>query len=243
MRASFLTLWFLSCTAEILIAQDMDSSRRKILIGVSFEPNFSYRQLAYSHPNSWVEDIRNAVELPKLGYSTGINFRYNYNSKLSFEGAVIYNNHGMTTRRVDLAWDDLNVDFPTESKTTYSYNYVEFPVKANYYIKVDSWTIYLTGGISLNHFVSKTLKTITFDEKGRSDSNKSNVNYGYAPNTYSAILGFGIDIPIKNHWLLNIEPMYRQNFTSISYEPQGKEFFYSGGLNLKLFYHLRKKSR
>jgi hypothetical protein len=241
MRHTFILILISFLSSNISTAQNTEIAKRKFLIGLSFEPNIAYRQLNYTQPNSWVEDLRNEKELPKFGFSTGINLRYKVNPKFSFDGAIIFANRGMTTKKIDLEWVSPNAEYLTKSKTTYSYYYIEIPIKGNYHFKVGKLKAYVTGGVSLNNFTNRVTKTITYTENGKSNSEKAAVNYGFVPNTYSAILGLGIDIPFKNRWLLNFEPLYRQNFTSISYERNGKEYFFSVGANVKLFYQFQRK--
>jgi hypothetical protein len=149
----------------------------------------------------------------------------------------------MLTLMENSTWDNPQPDYPVKSKTQFSYYYIEIPLKVNYHFKFGKLNGHTISGISFNNFISRRTTLIAQFENGEKDKTTSNVDYGYKPDTYSFLIGIGLDIPITDRFLLNIEPIYRQNFTSMSYDKNAKEYFYSFGLNTKLFYRLKKKTK
>lgn len=235
--------WLLILFIMPLIAkgQNSDSLRYKWLVGVSFESNLSYRQLQYSGINQYIGNERNSDEIPKFGFNAGLNIRYQISSKWCMDGGIIYANRGYATREEELIWFPPNSSYPTKSKSMVSYHYIEIPVKVNYNFRIGRGKFYITAGVSLNNFTNKTTTLVVYQANGEPLRQKDQSNYGYQQDTYSVLLGLGVTIPVAKKIFLNIEPIYRQNFTSIMVDNTAREYFYSIGLNTRLLMGWKKK--
>lgn len=218
------------------------SKTNKWHIGVSFESGVSYRQLNYSYSYQWIKNDRNQNEVPKFSFNTGLNMRYKINSRWSVDVGLLYSNTRYSTLKESLYWETQEPDFPTHSKTVYTYHHIILPIKANYHFEIKKVKLYLTGGLSLNNFTNKTTKLITYLRNEIYQISKDQSNYGFRQDTYSIILGFGLNVPLSERFFLNIEPIYRQNFVSIINDKNAKEYLYSFGINTKVFLLMRKKN-
>lgn len=224
-------------------AQTKDSLLKRFSIGLSYEANIGYRQLHYDASDKWVEDIRNIEEIPRYGFVLGLNLIYQLNSKFSIETGVLIANKGMSTQKKDLTWDTPNPAYPIKSKTAYSFYYTEIPLKVNYSMKVGKLNTYLIGGFSMNNFISKETIITKYYKDNNKSKNSDRQNLWHKPIAFSILLGFGIQVPISKQLRLHLEPVYRQNFTSIVPHINGKEYLYSIGLNTKVFYNFRSKNK
>jgi hypothetical protein len=167
-----------------LFSQNEENVYNRFAIAISFEPYYSYRQLSYGSEIKFLETLRNNRELPKFGFSTGLNFRYNLSSRFSFESGVIFANRGMLISTENLTWDNPQADHPVKSKTRFSYYYIEIPLRVNYHFKFGKLNGYTISGISFNDFISRRTTLIAQRENGEKDKTTSNVNYSYKPDNH-----------------------------------------------------------
>ncbi|MES2617393.1 MAG: outer membrane beta-barrel protein [Bacteroidota bacterium] len=237
MKNFTIILFFLSISA---FCQGQDIKFKKWLIGVSYEANISSRQLKYSASNEWVKHIRNNSELPRYGFSTGGNFRYNLDQTFSIETGLLFANRGFATKKHQLNWATPNFDFPITSETAFAFYYIEVPLKINFNFALRKLRMYASTGVSMNYFVNRNTTLLVYNNNGDKQKTKSQQKYGYTKDTYSILLGFGMNITISKRVLLNIEPIYIQNFTSITADNKAKEYLYSFGLNTKFFLNLKR---
>ncbi|WP_300353331.1 porin family protein [Fluviicola sp.] len=225
------------------VSQLSDTLYRRLSIGISYEANLSGRQLNYSLSNQWVADLRNENEMLKYGYTAGLVFRYRLHPKLNLETGLRFADRGYTSPKETLVWESPDPKFPSKVKTTVSMNYVEIPVRFNYKLKVGKLDIYAMGGLSLNFLTNKVTRFKMYYENVNKDINKDKTDYGFEERTYSFSLGIGINIPFAKRLLLNVEPVYSQNFTSIVADKNAREYLYSIGVNTKLFLRMKKKTK
>lgn len=241
-----------SCAYIILVAlmipigsfsQLSDTLYRRLSIGISYEANLSNRQLNYGSSDQWIVDLRNENEVPKYGYTTGLIFRYRLHSKFNLETGLLFANRGYTSPKETLIWESNDPKFPSKVKTTVSMNYVEIPFSLNYKLKVGKLDVYVMGGVSLNYFTNKVTRFKVYFENGDKDISKDKTDVGFEERTYSFLVGFGMNIPVSDRFLLNIEPVYNQNFTSIIADKNAREYLYSVGVTTKLFLRMKKKTK
>lgn len=108
-RIFFLIVILLSNSA---FGQDKVAGKnRRFFIGVNFSPDYCYRSLSKnidSISNSkwnYAKNIEDSVEIPKLGYTAGINFGYQIKSWLSIETGLQYSDKGYKTIPVTTVYD------------------------------------------------------------------------------------------------------------------------------------------
>jgi hypothetical protein len=224
------------------LCQVDDTIFKRFSIGLSYEPNYSNRQLNYSSQNKSIEGLRETEEIPNYGFRTGLNFRYGLSSKFAIETGLLFAKSGFSTRKKDLIWDSPDATYPIKSKTEFAYYYFEIPLKVNYYFKIGRLNLYATTGLSANNFLNRETTLTTFAQNGEENKSSDQQYYGFKADTYSFLLGFGMRIPISKRSILYIEPMYRHNFTSVVVDKDAKEYLYTIGLNTKLFYNFKRKS-
>lgn len=207
---------------------------KKFAAGLNYEVNSSFRQLKYTDFNTEIGIIRNNEEVPKIGFTIGLNGRYQFSPKASANLGVLYSNVGMKTKMQPLN----NTGQPNEPNLGYSeydFNSVIFPLKINYTLKsYKKWDIYVHGGTALNLFTSKNTTFYTYIDDQLHSQNTNTQKDGYRKITYSGLVGIGLNCYIPEKTILVIEPIYRRYLTSIGLQPSGKEYLYSIGVNLKV---------
>ena len=207
-----------------------DSSKtKKIEISISFSPDYCFRKLKADADSKWIADTRDTLEIPKFGYTVGVNVAFKINKNIDAEAGVTFSDRGEKTKKYSL------VDAPAGQKaTSYSYNfhdyYLNVPLKVNYYILKGKLQFYVTAGISTNIFLNQ--KTTSITSYGNSDSKtNSKFNPGFSRINLAVLAGCGIKYPINNKTNLKVEPIYMRSITSITKAPI-KTYFYSVGVNI-----------
>jgi Outer membrane protein beta-barrel domain len=225
-----------------LCCQNADTTKPgRISIGISFSPDYCYRFLNSRGLNSWVADSRDTSEIPKFGYTVGVNVAWRINNRICIEAGLLYSDQSYQTKNCTLF--DLNTSgkpdtlFPAISKSTYHYIYLDIPVKVNYYLLIKRAKLYITGGISLNIFLAQksTLKIDFKDDQTKTYN--STITSGLTKINLAAIAGFGFSYDVTKRIYFKIEPVFRCSITPIVQAPL-REYLYSIGLNTGLYYRL-----
>ncbi len=243
MRNTICLIFMALIISGLSFSQYSDTLYRRLSIGVSYEANLSGRQLNYSPSNQWIVDLRNENEMVKYGYTAGLVFRFRLHPKVNLETGLRFADRGYTSPKETLVWASSDPKFPSQVRTTVSLNYVEIPFRVTHKLKVGKLDVYAMGGVSLNFLTNQVTRFKMYYENGDKDVNKDKTHYGFEDKTYSFLLGFGLNIPFANRLLLNIEPVYSQNFTSVMADKNAREYLYSLGVNTKLVLRMKKKTK
>ena len=129
-----LLILFTTLTSVTVQGQDKNSTQ-KILIGFNFSSDYNSRALKNndgSPSSDFVVKIRNDNEVAKFGFTTGLNICFNFSQLAGFETGVQFSNKGYKTISQDLIYFPPSPSSPTKAKTTYSYQYIGIPLKANF---------------------------------------------------------------------------------------------------------------
>ena len=118
----------------------------KISIRYTFSPDYSFRTLKNGDGNSFTDLViktRDDIEIPKFGYTTGINVTFPISDFLAFETGVQYSNKGYKTKEQDLTFIPPSPSSPNKALTKYSYQYIGIPIMTKF-----------TFGKNRTHFIS-----------------------------------------------------------------------------------------
>jgi hypothetical protein len=239
-----LLLAFLTIIPLTTLCQNVDTiETKKLSIGLSFSPDYSYRILKPDASGKWIAEIRDTLEIPKFGYTTGLNIALKINKRITLEMGFLYSDKGEKTKSFTPIWvspagqPDPDPDLP--SKITYfnHYIYLDFPVKANYYLLTQRVKFFLTAGISPNIFLKHSVTSICEYNDGHTSTKTSLGNNGFTKINLAFIAGLGLGYDLTKKLNLIIEPTYRRSITPIIDAPI-KGYLYSFGLNTGLYYNL-----
>jgi len=242
---------FLSLTIlPLIIFGQVDSiPKNKLSFGLTFSPDYCYRSLKVG-PSFWfIDDLRNKSEIPKIGYTTGLNIAWNINKRFSFETGLLYSDKGYKTKKLVFVHGDKidprtgfvypnNWDPPIKGSFIYHYIYLDIPLKFRYYIMTRKINFYYTAGISSNiHLIDKSTSIFEYND-GKTVKKTSLNSYGFSTVNLAFITGFGLDYDLTKNMYFIIEPIYRRSIISIISGSPIKGHLYSMGLNTGLYYKL-----
>jgi len=237
-----LLITFLVLIPVTIYCQNTDSTKtKKFAIGLTFSPDYCFRTLSSDESVNMIADQRNDEEIPKFGYTTGLNIAWKLSNRFTLETGVLYSNKGEKTKKYTLNWYTPNGQndpaLGTKNSYTYSYIYLDIPVKVNFYFLTKKTKLYLTAGISPNIFLSQKTTSVVEFANGEEKKTSSSSNSEFQKINLTFIVGFGVSYDFSNKLYLKIEPTYRQSITSIIDAPV-KSFLYSAGLNTGLYFKL-----
>jgi len=234
-------LIFLTLFPLTTLCQSKDTTKTKrIAIGLTFSPDYSYRILRPDATSKWRADRRDNLEIPKFGFTTGLSLLFQLNRNLTLETGLQYSNKGEKTKNYSLTWNTLSehedLALPTKNTFIYHYNYLDIPIKVNYNILTNRLKFFISGGLSTNIFLFQKTTTILEYSDGHTKTNKS-TGSGLSRINFAAVAGLGINYELTNSLTFRIEPSYRRSITSIINAPI-KGYLYSAGLNTGIYYKL-----
>ena len=218
------------------LTQSIDSLKEiKITIGISASPDYCFRKLKPDDDSKWISDIRDTLEIAKLGYTVGANVEYKINKKIKVVSGILFSDCGERTKKYSLVSVPAGQD-PIMYSYNFHYYYLNIPLKVDYYLLTRKLKFYVAAGISANVFLNQKVTSIT--TYGNSDTKvNSKVDPGFSRLNLAVSAGCGMRYPINKNTDLMIEPVYRRSVTSIIKAP-GKGYLYSFGMNIGMFFNL-----
>ncbi|MCF6357084.1 MAG: PorT family protein [Draconibacterium sp.] len=216
---------------------------KKLSIGVSFSPDYSYRRLYSSDDNIFV-DIRNKEGSPRFGFTTGIITSYKINNRFELESGIQFSDkgdkYGFVLDDLILPGDPFNErddpSIPEKFTSEYHFYCVGIPVKINYYFLRKNFGLFISMGVSADYLIDAKIKNKS-EFKDRTEKNSTTINNeDFNKLNIVGLTGFGIDYIITPRIKFQLEPVFRYSFTPIDDTPL-KGYLYSFGADFTLFFH------
>ncbi len=208
----------------------------KYEIGITYSPDYCYRSLKPDAASKWIADIRDTLEIPKFGYTTGLDFINHLNKKIAVEAAILLSDKGERTKKYSVE-NPISEKLPSDITLINHYYYLDIPIKLNYYILTEKIKFFVTAGISTTIFLNKKTVTVSEYTDGTTAKSQSTSEPEFRRFNFAVIAGLGMDCSLSDKFNLKIEPLYRRSINSIIDAPI-KTYFYSAGLNIGIFYKI-----
>lgn len=215
----------------------------KLSIGFTFSPDYCYRLLIPDTANTsiLIADRRDSLEIPKFGYTTGVNLALNFHKRITLETALLFSNKGEKTKSYSTVWvtssGQPDPSLPTKVAYVYHYLYLDVPVKANFYVLTKKVKLFVSAGLSTNIFLTQRTTAIYEYSDGRTTRNTSAGSDVFKRINFAFTAGVGLGYELTDKLYLQMEPTYRRSIHSIIDAPiQG--LLYSTGINFGLYYKL-----
>ncbi len=223
-------------------AQEADvSDNRKFSLGFSFSPDYSYRVLQPDSASMWIANHRDSIEVPKFGFTSGINLSWRISKRFSLEAGLLLSDKGERIPIREAVWNTSSPtpdpSLPKRYSFNYHYLYLDFPVTVNYFILTKRTKLFLSAGISTNLFLTQMTTTYYEYENGETKRNRSFYNNGFNRINLACVGGFGIGFDISEKMYMQIEPTYRRSLFSVIDAPING-YLFSFGVNAGVYYRL-----
>lgn len=226
------------------LSQSNREDFRRTRIGVMLSPDLSYRVLSYNEPNAWIEDIRNSREKSIYGITGGLGLNYDLSENTVLESGIFFSVKGYQTSSMGLKWPMQNQSYPVSSKVRFSFKFLELPLRLKYFISSgERVRFFVAAGPSINFFMQRKTTVVSELPDGDKNRDHSTVNAGYSRFSLAAVAGIGVEYYLSQRVLITAEPVYRQFVTSLVVDDDAKEYPYSVGMNVGVYYRLLAKDR
>ncbi|MGB0887647.1 MAG: outer membrane beta-barrel protein [Vicingaceae bacterium] len=229
-------------------------SYNKMMIGMSFSPDYAYRTLKSDGSANYLDEIivsRNKNEKAKLGCTFGINFNYNFNRKFGLITGVLISNKGYQLNSSNLRFGNVLMHsrrgfivdpnrplIPESVKQVLIQHYLDIPFKMIYTVgKGNTRFISSLGFISSFLIKSKTKSEITYRNGDYQESLVGSYE-NFKRLNLSASISIGVEKQFKNKSIIRVEPTFRYGLLDIIDAPITAKLW-SAGLNVS--YYLRLK--
>jgi hypothetical protein len=223
---------YLALLPLALFGQKPDSVKAgKIAVGIILSPDYCYRILKTTPPTQFVVDSRNSFEVPKIGFTAGLSLTYRLNKRMELESGIQYSDKGEQTNKMPVVFgtgQSTNAD-PYDVRFNYHYEYLDVPLKFNYYLLLRKFKLYVSAGMVANIFLTQRNVLIFDYPDGHTTTQSSSNRQGLSAVNLSAMAGFGVRYDLGNRLHIRLEPVYRNSIVSIIDAPV-KGYLYSAGL-------------
>lgn len=206
------------------------SEKNKISIGAFYSPNISYRTLG----DSKITDIRNEIEQPKFGFSTGLTIRYRINKAIGLESGLQFQSRGFQTKTITAITMEPDPIFPDKFKFVDRYYYLGLPLKLTLHKDFNKVSLIPTIGLIGNILLYNDMLTIEeFEGKTEKRTNDSEGNYDKF--VLTSLIGLGVDFSISQAFEIMITPTFQYDITPII-DASLKTYLWDFGINIGCLY-------
>ena len=234
-------LILIAALASLTVQGQHTNPAQKILIGFNFSPDYSFRTLKNSDgsPSSdLVIKSRNDAETAKFGYTTGLNFLFNFTKRIGLETGIQYSNKGYKTKSQDLVYFPPNPGLPISVKTNYAYNYIGIPVKAKFTFGKSKLQFITSAGFMTN-FLLNVKQTSNYQySDGKTEKKTQATTSGFKKIDISPMISVGIDYRLTQKIHFMAEPTFRYGVIKPKDAPVTEKLS-NAGLNMGFYYVLR----
>ena len=188
---------------------------KRLLFGVNISPDYCFRTLVNkygSSTSSYIIDLRDTIEIPKISFTAGLNICYNFSKHLGIEAGLQYSNKGYGGKNLELTFGDA-IDprygypstssasagpVPTKVKFIYNYIYLDIPIRAIYSFGKKRIHGVASFGLATNILVKATQTNILEYDNGDVKRRTYNQQENFNSVNISPIVSLGVDYRISN---------------------------------------------
>ncbi len=239
-KTCFLILLFSSslCAQEKQDSSKLKNKFNKVQIGINFSPDQCYRTLKSENPDSTILGIlkqREAFEIPCLGFTAGVNFRYALTKILAIEMGLQIANKRFQTNDFAVIGGSFPI-MPSSALYIYNHYYAEVPLLLNAVLGTNKLKISADLGIITGFFLHYTNTYDVFDPNGKLTEQKTKTYSGFNSLNFSPTVSLGLSYDFNKRSGISLEPTYRYGLVKIKKAPV-HEYLWSIGLNIG--YHIQ----
>ena len=210
-----LLIFIIAFSSFSLFAGTPDSLKtKKWAVGITCSPDYCYRV-------SYIKDgevpTTNTTEKGKFGFTSGINLLYRLMDKIGIEFGVLYSTKGQKTSTPPISWQTAGsstspstyVTMP-ERLTSYTYKYLEIPLKVNVNVINKRLKVFPSIGCSANIFMGKSTHTsLKYEEGWKNETSNEYESKNIPSSEFALLLGVGLSYDINKNIFVKLEPSYR----------------------------------
>jgi hypothetical protein len=202
-----------------------ENTSKGFQLGLTASPDYCFRTMP------------NYFEVPKLGYTFGLNTAYQFNQFFSLETGLHYSNKGTQTSMLDLVFIQPEPLVPNQAKYIYNYHFIDIPLKANFTLGSRKIRFFTSVGLTTNFFIKET-QTNVYVYSDRTEINTISPNFtDFRKVNFTPTLSTGIDWSLHPNVNLRVEPNFQYSVFTLTKTPSTGNLF-SAGLKMSVYYRL-----
>jgi hypothetical protein len=247
LHTSFFAVLFTRCSnlaviiliflfGEVRAQSTNEAQEQRFQFGVNFSPDVTYRVLnpiVGDPTSSFLVESRNEMEVPKLGVTFGVNMQFHLNRSWSIETSVHYSNMGYSFENSDFIYKDEEDDMLKRIYSVVNHNFIEIPLKVNYFFGKKDKRFFVSSGIVNNVLINSNERRAEYYQNS-TNHRKFYFTESLSRYNVSFLLSSGIDFKLSPTRNFRLEPTFRYALFSLSQTNQ--EQLYNIGLNIGYFF-------
>lgn len=204
---------------------------KKIRIGINITPEYCYRRLNNNgggFGSNLLISSRNDLEIPKSGFSCGLEMEYAFSKKMSITGGALFSDKGYKTETMGLTYGNVNDPrlvfvandpndpaLPNEASFIYNFYYLDVPLKAVYKVGNGKFKMRATLGFYVNVFLKATETTVLVSQSGSESKSTQGSWESFNHVNISPTIGIGVEKQMGDKHFLIIEPCFQYGVLKI----------------------------
>lgn len=200
--------------------------------------NMCYRTLENTRSEISVDNLitlRNSEETMKFGYHAGIGFCINASDHFGMETGILYANMGFETKLYDYIYVVYDPTLPVKGRSIYNINYIQVPLKANFFVGPGKVRFYSSVGIQTNVLVNQNETLVKKYEDGRTEYEVFDSNYPIEKVNFSGMVEVGIDVKFNKFMHLRAAPNFNHSIGRVVDSPLST-YLWSAGFSAQFYY-------
>lgn len=180
--------------------------------------------------------MRNQAEMIKFGYHAGLGFCMNASEHFGIEVGVVYSNRGYETKLFNYIYQTPpDASMPIQGRSIYNYNFIDIPVKANFFAGKGKVRFYGSVGVSANILVAQNETFVKKYQDGHTDREVFQTNNDFEKVIFSGNVEAGIDIKFNKYLNLRLAPNFSHSIGRFMEGPLS-EYLWTAGFGAGFYY-------
>lgn len=225
----------------VLVSATLFSQNNRL--GIFFSPDIAHRKLQGNTGLQPFLDARNNNEIPKWGFTTGINYERKITGRLALATGLFFADKGYQTRQSMLTYISQPPQgfTPVHFAASFKYNFyqITLPLGVTYYFTnpLKKTRFFVNGGIDISYLIKVRSKAILYRTGGGEDKTiTTDDKANYHPLNFAAAIAVGAERSF-NGFTLRIFPRFAYSLTSYYNKDKTamKIYPYSAGLGIGIY--------
>ncbi|MCC6817474.1 MAG: PorT family protein [Bacteroidia bacterium] len=227
--------WFSIANSQLPSYQKSNIANKQRLIGINFSPDICYRTLKIgpgSTNREYIKQYRDDNEIPKSGFTTGINLCFNLTHQFGIETGIQFSKKGYANKFIELRFLVPEPDMPERIKYIYHIHFIDIPIKANFMFGHKRTRFITSAGLVTNIFIKETVTSIEV-YPDRTEKRTQPSDLGYNRFSVSPLISFGLDYEINSKMHFRFEPTFKYGILKVN---NFKTYLYTIGCNMGFYW-------
>ncbi|MEL6627853.1 MAG: hypothetical protein AAFQ83_19730 [Bacteroidota bacterium] len=212
----------------------------KFQIGIMYTPEFVGTTYTIQGPdNSDILGIVREVSGTSIGFTGGLNLRWNVTDRLSLASGLWFSVKKNTSKKLDIPLQVPEPNTPEAFRSVLKLSYVDIPLTASYTLGEGKIKPYISVGAIGHIYRGYEQYSTQYFENGDVTRVPVPLIGEFPAFTASAMLAGGLDVALGSHANLRIGPSFKHMFLKASSDNSSVNFFfYSAGLDAEINFSL-----